>query len=1006
MNVRLPLMVLIATTIAALAAEADADRHAADVYWTDAAPVLDGKMNEECWREAACLTDFRTFQKPAEAASQQTEVRVCYDAENLYLFWTLHEARMDKLVYGAPEDMRDMLDFNADVAEMFFDPGKTRKTKIQLCASPLGTRYDGSGKRGVHFSPDWTVRPAIADDRWTLEISVPFAELAHDGEFGGTPQVGEEWGVQFCRDQAHLHEWSQWRPTPTSFHEVDKFGTAVFRGRKNGPALPRVTRVSKDLLRLGPGSIELTVEGGRGTTASEYVLAHDGRSSTRDRVRLPDGTFRVPYHIVEGGRWEVRLSVYEGRSTVYTGYAQVVLPEVDRQLRQIGEQTRLARKALKEFNHPAAARLRTSLDGLEDAAAEPLAALARARGLTTGEWDTLVEETAGALQKWRSAQFDLHLVRLFRQAGGEAPFAVGTAGPDEKIYRTTLYEGGLDTPVQLALAGGEYESFQLVVIPFWRKLDDVTIAFSDLRSDDGTVPASNLSFRIVDYVRLDGVDPEVRSMNSHEPDILWPGRPFTVAKGQVQSVWVDVHLPTGTPEGEYRGAVSVSAAGKTVVREIALQAFGFDLPPTASLENNFWFGPADYSWGNFYGSGHYGDVDYTLDIYKTHAALLSRYRVTCFADSVLTMSPHFTIYREPDGHYSFDFSRWEEFIRVGLEHGSTSFRASLSCNLGAMYLFSYWREVTDRETGEKTPLSDLIGDWLAGFKEGTAYWDTHPVYRDYLKAYIAFMKRVGVFDMASWEIYDEPNSNPRWLDMIRHHKFLREYVPELTLTNYGVEPTVRKAGKTALGLIDVWAPHLTGISPECLERMQARRREFGEKFWFYTCGERYDKDKNLSPYLYYHRSYLGPRIHGWYAWKLRADGMLIFAMTAVPEENWKRQPREKRWPASEWHDGKGRGCGTLVYPGPDYELVPGMRLASVRDGLEDYEYCHELHRLMAYLDPETDADLMHKAKQELEIEPEIIETHYIWTKDRTVLEGKRLRLAALIRQARKSIAAR
>ncbi len=74
MNVRLPLMVLIATTIAALAAEADADRHAADVYWTDAAPVLDGKMNEECWREAACLTDFRTFQKPAEAAAARRPV--------------------------------------------------------------------------------------------------------------------------------------------------------------------------------------------------------------------------------------------------------------------------------------------------------------------------------------------------------------------------------------------------------------------------------------------------------------------------------------------------------------------------------------------------------------------------------------------------------------------------------------------------------------------------------------------------------------------------------------------------------------------------------------------------------------------------------------------------------------------------------------------------------------------------------------------------------------------
>ena len=1006
MKRRLPFLILAATALAGAAAEAEPDRYVLDVYWTDTAPVLDGKMDEACWRDAVSLTDFRTFQKPTEAASQQTEVRTCYDSANLYLFWTLHEARMDKLVYGRPEDMRDMLDFNADVAEMFFDPGKTRKTKIQLCASPLATRFDASDKRGVHFSPEWTVKARIAKDRWTLEIAVPFTELVHDGEFGATPQVGDEWGMQFCRDQAHLHEWSQWRPTPRSFHEVDKFGTAVFRGRRDGPALPRVTRATESLLRFGPGTIEFCVEGGHGATASEYVVVHDGLSSTPDRLRLNNGGFRVPYHIVEGGRWEARVALYEGERKVYTGYARVVLPEVDRELREIGEQTRLARIALQGFDHSAAPRLRASLDALEAASAPPLKALATARQLTPDEWSTLVETTAGVLQQWRSAQFDLHLVRLFRQSGGDAPFAVGTAGPDDKIYRTTLYNSGFDRPVHLAMAGRESESFQLVVTPFWRKLENVTVTFSDLRGDGGTIPASNLSYRVVDYVRLDGVDPADPDMNTHEPDILWPGRPFTVAQGQVQSVWVDAHLPAGTPEGEYRGTVSVTAAEKTVSRDVIVRALGFDLPPTASLENNFWFGPADFSWGNFYGSGHYGDVEYTLDMYKTHAALLSRYRVTCFADSVLTMSPHFTIYREPDGHFSFDFSQWEEFIRVGLEHGSTSYRASLSCNLGAMYLFSHWREVTDRESGEQIPLSKLIPDWLAGHKEGTAYWDTHPVYLDYLKAYVDFMKRVGVFHMASWEIYDEPNSNPRWLDMIRHHKFLREYVPELTLTNYGVEPTIRKAGKTAHGLIDVWAPHLTGITPECLERMQTRRREFGEKFWFYTCGERYDKDKNLSPYLYYHRSYLGPRIHGWFAWNLRADGMLIFAMSGVPEENIKKKNREQQWPAGEWRDGKSRGCGTLVYPGPGYELIPGMRLASVRDGLEDYEYFHELHRLLAYLDPQDDSELIREVRKELEIGTDIIETHYVWTKDRAVLERKRTRLAALILQVQKRIAAR
>jgi hypothetical protein len=323
-----------------------------------------------------------------------------------------------------------------------------------------------------------------------------------------------------------------------------------------------------------------------------------------------------------------------------------------------------------------------------------------------------------------------------------------------------------------------------------------------------------------------------------------------------------------------------------------------------------------------------------------------------------------------------------------------------------MYLFRDDRLIVDRASGRQLPVKEAIAEWTAAFARGEAYWDTHPIYRDYLKAYIAFMRRVGVLDLATWEIYDEPNSNPRWLDMLRHHAFLRAYVPELKLMNFGVDPTIRRADRSALGLIDVWAPHLPDITPEALRIMHERRAEFGEGFWFYTCGERTDKDSNVSPYLYYHRSYLGPRLHAWYAWDLQADGMLIFASSAVPEPNIKPKNREQQWPASEWLDGKYRGCGTLIYPGPNYELIPGMRLASIRDGLEDYDYFRLLHRLLAYADPETDRDLAEAIRRELRIEREILDGFFVWTKDRRLLEAKRDRLAALIQQAQAMIAKR
>jgi hypothetical protein len=180
--------------------------------------------------------------------------------------------------------------------------------------------------------------------------------------------------------------------------------------------------------------------------------------------------------------------------------------------------------------------------------------------------------------------------------------------------------------------------------------------------------------------------------------------------------------------------------------------------------------------------------------------------------------------------------------------------------------------------------------------------------------------------------------------------------------------------------------------------MKDRRARYGEKYWFYTCGEGQDQHGNPSPYIGYHRPYIAPRLHSWYAWQLEADGMLIFAISQVPEENVKPKEREKQWPQSEWVDGYGRGCGVLIYPGPDFQLIPGMRLASVRDGLEDYEYFERLHRLSARVDPEEQKGLLDRIRKELTIEADILNGEFTWTRDVRKLEEKRARLAALIEE--------
>ncbi|NLO73709.1 MAG: DUF4091 domain-containing protein, partial [candidate division WS1 bacterium] len=468
-----------------------------------------------------------------------------------------------------------------------------------------------------------------------------------------------------------------------------------------------------------------------------------------------------------------------------------------------------------------------------------------------------------------------------------------------------------------------------------------------------------------------------------------PAAPFTVRGGTLAAVWVDVLLPPGTPAGVYQGMVTISAGGQEVSRIVEVRARGFDLPCFTSFESELWYNV--YNWDHFYGK-----VDYTPEMHARHADVLGRYRVGSIPVDMVKMCPKLTIYHEPDGHFSFDFSEIDKFIKQGLENGSRSFWSCFACCAG----WTWWlndpsRPVIERADGKTRRIGDYVKLDIWNGVYDPATYKHNPLYREFLVAYVEHLKQLGINDFSYWELFDEPNDNSRWLAMLEHHKWLREVVPDLKLLNFGVDPTVTRMGKNAWGLIDAWAPHLHDITPEEDAVIKERRAKYGEKYWGYTCGERNDGQGNYSPYIRYDRPYISARMHYWATWRHQMDGFLVFASSGVPEGNRQKGP-EERWPNSDWVDGGSRGCGTLVYPGADFELIPGMRLANLREGLEDQEYFILLRELAKALDPVRDAALLARVNQGLEIEPEIMADAYHWTKDPVRLEAKREQLSRLI----------
>lgn len=1021
--------IFVFSLIHSIRAQADnATPSAVNVWWTDSSPVLDGKMDDACWKQAEAATTFRLLS--GAALTRETEVRFAYDGDNLYVFWTAYESDMNNVLTGTQEKQRDQID-RTESAELMFLPTHTDKEYFMFAASPLGARYDLSWKTWTEFNPEWQCVAGRFESGWTLEEKIPFGEFAEVGCVGATPQVGDDWGLCIYRKKASPFEVSQCTLTGSD-------AGLLFRGRKTGESLPRVVKSSVSSLPDGSAKCELMVENAKPPVVGHCLLFHQGQQKGKTQATLtsPNGVVSLSVPLKESGPHRLRFSLTSAGKVFFSGQALVAPSPLAELMQSVQREAMEGKKVVVAPRHPEFVRIRKEL--------EDFALLNRgSRQQPANEQDV-----TNRLNKLRRV---LQLARLYPGKANQTPvaFAVGAVTESDKVYPDTLYKGPLAEPIRLAIAGNEYGSLQLVVIPFWQDLKAVNVSFSPLTrtltppgrgrgEGSAVIPVENLRWFRVSYVKLE--DPpawaKVTYQHKYEPDPLMPAAPFDVPATQVAAVWVDVLMPEGTPEGTYSGKVTVSANGQSVSRSLEVRSYGFDIPKRSSLETDFWFSPT-YNWNTFYLNEEktVGIFPYTPELHARHAAVLGRYRISSFPSDWTFLCREVPIYREPDSHFTFDWTNFDKYIQNGLKNNSTAFWCALSCNSGwTAYLNTPTVPVIERATAKRITVGDIIQPIWDKHGETTdearAYGKAqfeNPVYREFLVAYVKHLKELGINDFSYYELFDEANQDPpphtRWNAMIEHHKFFREVVPDLHLINFGFNPTQVVAGKSALGLIDVWAPHLLQLDERIVPRFEPgdgykvdqtqpslphtgiihdaivdRRAKYGEKYWTYTCTQQVDSQGNYTPYCLYHQPYIALRIHSWMAWRFQWDGFLIYALNGVPKVNLK--PPSDRWPLTDWSDGADMGCGTLVYPGPNFELIPSMRLANAREGLEDYEYFAVLRNEAKKLDSTRDAKLLAKVNEALQMDKDIVSSVYIWTKDRNRLEAKREELAGLIREVR------
>lgn len=171
--------------------------------------VVDGVLDEPAWQKAAVGTGFRQrLPKELEPATEETEVRILYTADTLYVGVKAFDSQPGKIV--AKEMGQDLELWRDDSLFLLLDTFHDRRNAYVFETNPNASRTDGLvTDEGRVWSTDWdgvwSVGARIVADGWEAEFAIPFSTLRFD------PSL-DVWGFQLRRTLRRANEISFWAP--------------------------------------------------------------------------------------------------------------------------------------------------------------------------------------------------------------------------------------------------------------------------------------------------------------------------------------------------------------------------------------------------------------------------------------------------------------------------------------------------------------------------------------------------------------------------------------------------------------------------------------------------------------------------------------------------------------------------------------------------------------------------------------------------------------------------
>ncbi|MCX7598249.1 MAG: DUF4091 domain-containing protein [Armatimonadetes bacterium] len=842
---------------------------------TAQAPVVDGAMGDSCWQSAAVAAPF-VLLGTADLPTQQTVVRLCYDAESLYAGFWCWEDNMAALHLAAKE--RDATNAWADdCVEVFLAPDGRGDVYYHVIVTAAGVIADEVCRTGGQREMAWDFAGQAAVGRssrgWTCEIALPFSAM-------GDPSLSSPWLASFARGEHPHSEWSAWPALVGGFHETDRFGRILWRDS------PAVIGLSVKPLWVGLNAVQLTAPPGGQALHAEAVVVRDGgqyRKSLQaqgDRLSFwlndeGEGFFRLVIRAAPPAGQEVVKAPDAFATPPIHFYIPPITPFLDEAAGRLATATAVLQPLKRDVRVLKSDLRRAYADHAE---ISQDVALAKARAEASDEAWAALRERAAKL----SQDAFLLLARAWTAARVPADpqpsFALGWQNSLIKLRRDDT-RVNLSGPITLSACRGEGESAQIVVIALDKPVPIEKVTVSPLRRD-GTgeeLPASAVRLFRVDYVHTRPPAYPVDYVGWW-PDPLVPPEPVEVAPGELQPYWVTIYVPADARPGLYRSRVWVrDAEGGVLSWPVQLHVWDLVLPWPSRLKTAFSMLPA-YDQCLWYGFEGLPPRDYRLRLYE----LLFEHRLN-------PMSLYWDQIWPPREDL-------EWCVKRGLN--AVNIRYVSNADPGVM---DYVKEQADwlREKGF-LPLA-----YVYGFDEaGPSLW---PALRE---TYAKVRELVPDLPRACTVAPNEQLDG--YIDI---------WVPLTASYDHREAEKRRRAGQ------EVWWYICCGPwHPYCNWFIDYPATDARVIFWqTFKYG--------VTGFLYY-------EIAMWRTNLITEPSADLTQIPHEDEAVRKAIAEGKRWPDVPWNTftfARFNGDGLLIYPGRNQTPLPSLRLEVIRDGIEDYD---------------------------------------------------------------------